>query len=103
MGDPEGSWQTIEVGTFIQQTFLKLDEQTLKDISQTTSGSYVRALDTDHMSTIFESISDAHPSKIEEEIIRWNTPHVRPFLLALLVTLIIQALLIFFIPRLRPI
>lgn len=102
LGDPVGNWYSIRQGSFTQQVFLKLDEQTLKSISQTTGGAYYHASGDRSLQAIFDQLSDLTKSTLkQQEIVNYDGRYL-PFLIPLLVVMTCLLVLQMIYPRIRP-
>lgn len=80
-------------GTRIQQVPVKIDEDALQSIANTTDGKYFRATDNDKLKKIYEEIDLLEKSKIEVKEFSKKQEEFQPFALAALLLIIAAALL----------
>jgi Ca-activated chloride channel family protein len=65
----------------LRPTFVEIDEQTLRDIAQTTGGRYYRATDKEGLSEIYAEIDQLERTKITEVRYLQYTEHYGSFVL----------------------
>jgi Ca-activated chloride channel homolog len=80
-------------GIRIQQVQVKIDEEALQSIANTTDGKYFRATDNDKLKSIYEEIDLLEKSKIEVKEFSKKQEEFQPFALAALLLIIAGALL----------
>lgn len=80
-------------GTRIQQVQVKIDEESLQSIANTTGGVYFRATDNDKLKSIYDEIDQLEKSKIEVKEFSKKQEEFLPFALAALILLIAGLLL----------
>ena len=77
----------------------EFDEQTLRNIAQTTGGEYFRATDNSSLKAIYNQIDQLEKTKIRVREYSKRTENFAPFLLAALACLLLEIILRFFVLR----
>ena len=88
MGNPDDMLGTLRSG-FIRGD---LDEETLRQIADTTSGRYFRATDTDGLRTIYEEIDKLEKSEVEVAVFAQHEELAVWFLIAVPALLLLEVL-----------
>lgn len=86
-------------GTQYMMMDSEFDEQTLRDIAQTTDGAYFRATDNDSLKRIYEQIDQLEKTKIRVREYSKRTEHFMPFLTAALLCLLLDIVIKCFVLR----
>jgi Ca-activated chloride channel family protein len=86
-------------GTRIQQVQVKIDEETLQSIANTTDGEYFRATDNEKLQQIYEQIDQLEKSKIEVKEFSRKQEEFQPFAWAALALIILGLFLKFSVFR----
>jgi Ca-activated chloride channel family protein len=86
-------------GTRIQQVQVKIDEETLQSIANTTDGEYFRATDNKKLQQIYEQIDQLEKSKIEVKEFSRKQEEFQPFAWAALAMIILGLFLKFSVFR----
>jgi Ca-activated chloride channel family protein len=86
-------------GTRIQQVQVKIDEETLQSIANTTDGEYFRATDNEKLQQIYEQIDQLEKSKIEVKEFSRKQEEFQPFAWAALALVILGLFLKFSVFR----
>ena len=93
--------QTV-FGMQMQKTEVKIDEQTLKLISEKTGGKYFRATDNEKLKKIYDEIEKLEKDKIKEKFGKQMQEEYMRFLIPALILLISEMLLRYTILRSIP-
>lgn len=80
-------------GTRIQQVQVKIDEEALESIAETTDGKYFRATDNEKLRSIYDEIDQLEKSKIEVKEFSKKQEEFQPFALAALLLILVSILL----------
>jgi Ca-activated chloride channel family protein len=84
--------QTV-FGEQIQKIEVKIDEETLKIISQKTGGTYYRATDNEKLKNIYEEINKLEKDKIKEKSKKVREERYMTFLIPAVILLVLEFLL----------
>ena len=84
--------QTV-FGQQLQQVEVKIDEETLKMISEKTQGQYFRATDNNSLKLIYEEINKLEKDKIKEKFEKYRDEEFMKFLIPAFLILILEMLL----------
>jgi Ca-activated chloride channel homolog len=80
-------------GTSTQMVESELDEESLRQVAETTGGLYFRATDSDGLGQIYDQINTLEKSKVEVQVLTQYTERVVFFLLPALALLLFEFLL----------
>jgi len=86
-------------GQQLQKVEVKIDEETLKTISQKTGGMYFRATDNNSLKQIYEEINKLEKDKIREKLMRYKDEKFMQFLIPAILLLLLEMLLRLFVFR----
>ncbi len=93
--------QTV-FGIQLQKVEVKIDEQTLKLISEKTGGKYFRATDNEKLKKIYDEIEKLEKDKIKEKLGKQQEEEYMKFLIPALLLLVIEILLRYTVLRTLP-
>jgi len=86
-------------GQQLQKVEVKIDEETLKTISQKTDGKYFRAIDNNSLKNIYEEINKLEKDKIKEKLKKYKDEEYMKYLIPVLLLLVFEMLLRMFVFR----
>ncbi len=89
-------------GQQLQKVEVKIDEETLKTISQKTDGKYFRAIDNNSLKKVYEEINKLEKDKIKEKLLKYKDEEFMKFLIPALLLLVFEMLLRMFVFRTIP-
>ncbi len=89
-------------GTQMQKVEVKIDEQTLKLISEKTGGKYFRATDNEKLKKIYDEIEKLEKDKIKEKLGKQMQEEYMRFLIPALILLVFEILLRYTVLRTLP-
>ncbi len=89
-------------GQQLQKVEVKIDEETLKTISQKTGGMYFRATDNNSLKQIYEEINKLEKDKIREKLRKYKDEEFMTFLVPAILLLLLEMLLRLFVFRNLP-
>lgn len=93
--------QTI-FGTQLQKVEVKIDEETLKLISEKTGGKYFRAIDNEKLKKIYNEIDKLEKDKIKEKLGKQRQEEYMKFLIPALLLLVLETVLKYTVLRTLP-
>lgn len=93
--------QTV-FGTQLQKVEVKIDEQTLKLISEKTGGKYFRATDNEKLKKIYDEIEKLEKDKIKEKLGMQMQEEYMKFLIPVLLLLVLEIVLRYTVLRTLP-
>lgn len=80
-------------GQQLQKVEVKIDEETLKTISQKTGGMYFRATDNKSLKNIYDEIDKLEKDKIREKLLKYKDEEYMTYLIPALLLLLLEILL----------
>lgn len=80
-------------GVRYQNIPVEIDEQTLKQIAQTTGGEFFRATNTKKLTSIYEQIDQMEKTKLEVREFNKRSEEFYPFLIGALICMLIEVVL----------
>jgi len=89
-------------GQQLQKVEVKIDEETLKTISQKTGGMYFRATDNNSLKQIYEEINKLEKDKIREKLRKYKDEEFMTFLIPAILLLLLEMFLRLFVFRNLP-
>ena len=84
-------------GQQMQKVEVKIDEETLKTISQKTGGMYFRATDNNSLKNIYDEINKLEKDKIREKLTKYKDEEFMKYLIIAFILLILEIILRLFV------